>query len=61
MRLIAYGKMGLLLLASIALLGCASTPPAPYGETFEPDSPASMPTDIHPEQAATFSNRTIHN
>jgi hypothetical protein len=53
-------RLALLFLGILALPGCATTQPSPYGETYEPDSPA-LPTDIHPEPAGTFANRTYHN
>ena len=43
----------------LALGGCASTPPDPNGESYEPDSPA-LPIDPHPAQPGTFTNRTDH-
>jgi hypothetical protein len=60
MPLLLRLRMGLLVLASMTLLGCATPAPNPEGAAFDPESPA-LPFDHHPEAAGTFTNRTFHN
>jgi hypothetical protein len=58
-RAMVYLKIALFVVSLISLSGCASTGANPYGESYEPDSPA-LPIDPHPAQPASFSNRTEH-
>jgi hypothetical protein len=52
-------RIAILLISLIELDGCSTTGASPYGESYEPDSPA-LPIDPHPAQSGTFSNRTDH-
>ncbi len=53
------GRIALLLVSLLALVGCASTAPGPNGDSYERDSPA-LPIDPHAAQPGTFTNRTDH-